>query len=176
MNYLLFLLRILLQEVKERQFLLKSILFGLCYLIVALIFFNFKTYESVFSQTYPLASKFWISYLLFLGTFSILGIRDSILIIVIASLFGINLELVLRKLKFLKNQGNLHITIGAGIVSLISAGCAACGLSFASVVGVAGIVTLLPFHGLLLYLLSIIILFISLLYNLQTLVRVCKIK
>ena len=94
MNYLLFLLRILLQEVKERQFLLKSILFGLCYLIVALIFFNFKTYESVFSQTYPLASKFWISYLLFLGTFSILGIRDSILIIVIASLFGINLVFV----------------------------------------------------------------------------------
>jgi hypothetical protein len=102
--------------------------------------------------------------------------RDSILLIIIALLFGVNLELVLRKLKFLKNQGNLHITIGAGLVSLISAGCASCGLSFASVIGVAGIVSLLPFHGLLLYLLSIAILLASLLYNLQTLVKVCDIK
>ncbi len=176
MSHPLFLLRILLQEARERQFLVKSILFGVFYLVVALIFFNFKTYESVLSQTYPFNSKLWISYLLFIGTFGILGVRDSIFILVISLLFGLNLELVLRKLKFLRNQGNLHITIGAGIVSLISAGCAACGLSFASVIGVASIVTLLPFHGLLLYLLSILILFLSLLYNLQTLVKVCKIK
>lgn len=176
MNHLLFLLRILLQEAKARNFLSKSLILGLIYLVIALLFFNFKTYESVLSQTYPLASKTWISYLIFIGTFSILGIRDSILIIVISFLFGLNLELVLRKLKFLKSQGNLHITIGAGLISLISAGCAACGLSFASVIGVASIVTMLPFHGLLLYLLSILILSVSLLYNLQTLVKVCKIK
>lgn len=176
MNYLLFLLRILLQEAKQRQFLAKSILFGVLYLVIALVFFNFKTYESILSQTYPIHSKLWISYLVFLGSFSILGVRDSILITTISLLFGLNLELVLRKLKFLKNQGNLHITIGAGIVSLISAGCAACGLSFASVIGVASLVSLLPFHGLLLYLLSILILLVSLLYNLQTLVKVCEIK
>lgn len=176
MNYPLFLLRILFQEAKERHFLVKSILFGVFYLVVALVFFNFKTYGSVFSQAYPITAKLWVSYLLFIGTFSILGIRDSILIVVISFLFGLNLELVLRKLKFLRSQGNLHITIGAGIISLISAGCAACGLSFASVIGVASIVTLLPFHGLLLYLLSILILIASLLYNLQTLVKVCKIK
>lgn len=176
MNSLLFLLGILIQELKERHFVAKSILLGLLYLIIALIFFNFKTYESILTQTYPITSKLWISYLLFIGTFNILGLRDSILMIIITLLFGINLELVLRKLKFVKKQGNLHITIGAGLISLISAGCAACGLSFASVIGVASMVAILPFHGLILYFLSIIILLISLLYNLQTLVKVCKLK
>lgn len=176
MNYLQFLLRIFFLECRQRNFLPKSIVLAILYLSLALVFFNFKTYESVFIQSYPLNAKLWISYLILIGSFSILGLRDTLLLIVIALLFGVNLELVLRKIRFLKSQGNLHITIGAGIISLISAGCAACGLSFASVIGVAGAVSLLPFHGLLLYLLSILILFASLLYNLQTLVKVCKLK
>jgi hypothetical protein len=173
---ILFLLQILFKEAKQRNFIVKSIIFGLIYLIVALVLFDFKTYESVLSQAYPVLAKLWISLLLFMGSFSILGLRDSLLIVIIALLFGINLELVIRKLKFLKDNGGLHITFGAGILSLIAAGCASCGLSFASVLGIATIVALLPFHGLELYILSILILFISLLYNLHTLVRVCKIK
>jgi hypothetical protein len=175
-NKLLFLLRILLQETKQRNFILKSVLFGILYFIAALILFDFKTYGSIFSQSYPLTAKLWISYLLFIGSFSILGIRDTILIMIIALLFGVNLELVLRKLKFLKSHGGLHITFGAGLLSLIAAGCASCGLSFASVLGIATIVSLLPFHGLELYIVSILILFVSLLYNLKTLVRVCKLS
>ena len=111
-----------------------------------------------------------------MGSFSILGLRDTILIIVTSFLFGVNLELVLRKLKFLKKSGGLHITFGAGLLSLVAAGCASCGLSFASVLGVATIVGLLPLHGLELYLLSIIILIVSLHLNLQTLVKVCKLR
>lgn len=105
-----------------------------------------------------------------------MGIRDSILIGIISFLFGINLELVLRKLKFLKKRGGLHITFGAGFLSLVAAGCASCGLSFASVLGIATMVSLLPFHGLELYILSIVILSVSLFLNLQTLVTVCKLK
>jgi hypothetical protein len=173
---LVFLLEILLQEARQRNFILKSFVLGFAYLVFALIFFDFKTYESILSQTYSLSSKIYICFLLFVGSFSILGLRDSILVILIALLFGLNLELVLRKLKFLKSRGNLHITLGAGLISLFSAGCASCGLSFASVIGVASVVSMLPYHGLLLYLLSILVLVVSLLYNLQTLVRVCKLK
>jgi hypothetical protein len=172
----IFLLEVLLRETKENNFLLKSVLFGLVYFLIALFLFDFRTYQSIWAQSFPFLAKINISSILFADSFAVLGVRDTILLIIIAFLFGLNLELVLRKLKFLKKQGSLHITFGAGIISLISAGCASCGLSFASVIGVAGAVSLLPFKGLELYILAILILLASLLYNLQTLVRVCKIK
>jgi len=175
-KHLLFLLGILIQEIKQRNFLFKSLLLSLCYFVIALILFDFRTYESVISQSYSFATKLNITSLIFMGSFSILGIRDSILIGVISFLFGINLELVLRKLKSLKDRGGLHITFGAGLLSLVAAGCASCGLSFASVLGIAALVSLLPFRGLELYIVSIVILLISLFLNLQTLVRVCKLK
>lgn len=176
MKRLIFLLQVLASEIKQHNFLIKSLFFGALYLVLALILFDFKTYQSILSQSYDFGTKIYICYLLFIGSFNLLGIRDSILIILISLLFGLNLELVLRKLKFLKKQGNLHITFGAGILSLVSAGCASCGLSFASVIGVAGAVSLLPFKGLELYILALIILLASLFFNLSTLVRVCKIK
>lgn len=176
MKHLLFLLGILIQESKQRNFILKSLIFGLIYLTFALILFDYRTYESVLSQSYSFTAKLNICWLIFIGSFSILGVRDSILVIIISLLFGINLELVLRKLKFLKKRGGLHITFGAGLLSLVAAGCASCGLSFASVLGIAALVSLLPFHGLELYIVSIIILLSSLLLNLQTLVVVCKLK
>lgn len=176
MKHLLFLLGILSQEARQRNFILKSLILGIFYFTIALILFDFKTYESILSQSYPFVVKLNISYLLFIGSFSILGLRDTILIILISFLFGINLELVLRKLKFLKDRGGLHITFGAGLLSLVAAGCASCGLSFASVLGIAALVSLLPFRGLELYIVSILILLVSLLYNLRTLVRVCKIN
>lgn len=176
MKQLLFLLGILAIEIRQRNFLLKSLVIGLFYFIAALILFDYRTYESILSQNYSFAVKLNITSLLFMGSFSILGLRDTILIIVTSFLFGVNLELVLRKLKFLKKSGGLHITFGAGLLSLVAAGCASCGLSFASVLGVATIVGLLPLHGLELYLLSIIILIVSLHLNLQTLVKVCKLR
>lgn len=176
MKQLLFLLGILDQEARQRNFLLKSLLFGLIYFVIALVLFDYRTYESVLSQSYAFTAKLNITSIIFMGSFSILGARDSILIGVISFLFGLNLELVLRKIKFLKKRGGLHITFGAGLLSLVAAGCASCGLSFASVLGIATIVSLLPFHGLELYILSILILLASLFLNLRTLVQVCKLK
>lgn len=176
MNKLSFLFSVFLVEARQRHFILKSVALGTLYLFIALILFEFMLYQNVLSQTYGIAIKLKVILLIFLDSFETLGARDSLLLIIVSLLFGVNLELVLRKLKFLKDHGNLHITIGAGLISLFSAGCAACGLSFASVIGIASVVTLLPFHGLFLFLLSILILLVSLLYNLNTLVKVCKIK
>ena len=176
MKRLFFLINVFVLEAKQRNFITKSLVLGSAYLLIALVLFEFKSYQNVLSQTYAANIKLNVLFQLFAYSFKVLGIRDSMLIVIISLLFGVNLELVLRKIKFLKSSGNFHLTIGAGIISLFSAGCAACGLSFASVIGISSVVTLLPFHGLLLYLLSILILLASLIYNLDTLVKVCKIK
>ncbi len=83
--------------------------------------------------------------------------------------------MVAEKVKFLKKRNNLKITLGAGIISIAAAGCASCGLSFISIVGLGGALAALPFRGFELYIISIAILLLSLYYNLSSLYKVCKI-
>ena len=118
---------------------------------------------------YDFLGKVKVLLYIFLGSLYALSIRDAIL-------FGANVELVLRKIKFLASYGSLHITLGTGLITLAATGCASCGLSLASVVGLGGVLALLPFQGVELYVASILILLASLFYNLHTLVKVCNIK
>lgn len=124
---------------------------------------------------YSLVAKGRIITIIVFGSFQAISERDVLLLLISAVLFGLNIELVLRKIKFLASAGSLHLTFGAGIVTLVATGCASCGLSLASVVGLSAAIAILPFHGLELYFIAILILLVSLFYNLHTLVKVCKI-
>lgn len=176
MKYLLFLLKVLFQESKKRKFIVKALLATFVYAALSILLVNYKSFISFGRSEYDLFPKLKILLLIFFGSFQALSTRDTILLLTTALLFGINIELVFRKLKFLASYGNLHVTIGTGLISIAATGCASCGLSLASIVGLGGVLALLPFHGLELYILSIIVLTVSLFYNLQTLVKVCKIK
>lgn len=171
-----FLLTILLREIKKRKFLPKALFFAFSYLLLAIFLFNYPTFHTFLFNDYAIFAKIRILTILFFGSFQALSIKNSLLLIIVSILFGINIELVLRKLKFLKSQGSLHRAFGAGIVSFVAVGCAACGLSFGSIIGLAWILAMLPFHGLELYIFSIVVLLASLFYNVHTLIKVCKIE
>lgn len=171
-----FLIHVLFDESKKRHFILKSLIFTLIYLKLSVLLINYKSFLSYAFAPYPIFSKIKLLTLIFTGTLLSLTPLDLTLLSIVSLLFGLNVELVLRKLRFLAGQKGLHVTLGAGIISLVAAGCASCGLSLASLVGLSGAIALLPFHGIELYILSICILLASLFYNLSTLVRVCKIK
>ena len=176
MKYPLFLLKELFQESKKNNFLAKSFLVAFLYIVASILIVNYKSFLSFGMSEYSIFPKLKILILIFFGSFQALTTRDTILLLLTAALFGTNVELVLRKIKFLASYGNLHVTIGTGLISIAATGCASCGLSIASIVGLGGTLALLPFHGLELYIVSIIVLTVSLFYNLQTLVKVCKIK
>lgn len=176
MKYLLFLLTVLFQESKKRKFVAKALLAAFVYLALSIILVNYKSFISFGRSEYDLLPKLKILLLIFFGSFQALSTRDTILLLTTAILFGVNIELVFRKMKFLAAYGNLHVTIGTGLITIAATGCASCGLSIASLVGLGGVLALLPFHGLELYVVSIIILTVSLLYNIRTLVKVCNIR
>ncbi len=176
MKYLLFLLRVLFQESKKRKFIVKALLAAFVYAALSILLVNYKSFISFGRSEYDLFPKLKILLLIFFGSFQALSTRDTILLLTTALLFGVNIELVFRKIKFLASYGNLHVTIGTGLITIAATGCASCGLSIASIVGLGGVLALLPFHGLELYVVSIIILTVSLLYNIRTLVKVCNIE
>lgn len=176
MQKLRFLLEVLISESLKRNFILKSLSFSLIYILISLILINYKSYLTFVFSDYSFIAKAKIVFILLFGSFQSVGNLDITLLFVTALLFGLNVELVLRKVRFLASRGSLHLTFGAGLITLAATGCASCGLSLASIVGLTGVIAILPFRGLELYTLSIAILLVSLFYNLNTLVKVCKIE
>jgi hypothetical protein len=174
--YPTFLLKVLIDESKKRNFILKSLFFVFLYLLLSFALINYQSILSIGASEYSIFAKLKIISIIIYGTFQAVSETDAILIILSAILFGLNIELVLRKVKFLASRGSLHLTFGAGLITLVASGCASCGLSLASIVGLSAAIAILPFHGVELYFLAIAILLASLFYNLHSLVKACKIK
>ncbi len=171
-----FLTRILFREINQRLFILKSIFWGFLYLNLALLSTNYTNVFSILGSDYSLGSQISILWTLFWGSFATITPIDVVLLLSASLLFGTNLTLVFRKIKFLARQGSLKLTFGAGLITLVATGCASCGLSFISLFGLGGVVAILPFGGIELYVVSIIMLLLLLFYNLHSYALACKLK
>lgn len=169
-------LLILKQELLNIRSILLVLLLALFFASLSLIIINFQSFSSFIFNDYPLFAKLNIMWLLFIGSFSTTSTLDITLVALMGILFGINMTLLINKFQALKRRGNVRIMFGTGVVSLVAAGCASCGLSFASLIGVTAALSLLPFGGIELYILAILILLASLFFNLKQLIKVCKIN
>lgn len=157
-----------------KSFILSSC-FAFVFFLTASILANIKNVASVLQAPYALFIKAkLLSIILFEGTLTSMGIVDGLFLLTIAILFGLNLALVVSKLSAIKKGGRLSVVFGTGVFSVISAGCASCGLSAASLLGLGGAFAFLPFHGIEFYVLSLIILLISLWVNLGAFAKACR--
>jgi len=158
------------------KFIVRILLYALIYSIFLLALINFRVLANIATNfPNPLMSvKFSSMYLWnYLVT---LPPIDIVLLVIIAILIGLNIQLISLKIKNITKQKNLRLTYGAGLLSIVGTGCATCGFSVLSVIGLGGVVTLLPFGGIELSYLTIVILTLSLWYNLKTMYAACKIK
>jgi len=166
--------------IKQELFPLKSVFSVLAlstlFILFSFVIINYKSYASFVFASYPFFAKLKIISLIFIGTFYATSPIDIVFLTVMAVLFGINMTMVINKFSLLKRKGNLRIMFGTGIVSIAAAGCASCGLSFASLIGISAALTILPFGGVELYIIAIILLLISFYFNLKQLIKVCKVK
>lgn len=153
-----------------------SIIFALMALLFAFFVLNLTSYVTFLSANYPLFSKITILYYITIGSFSAISKTDSFFLVITCLLVGVNTALVVEKIKALKQSKSLKLTFGAGIVSLAATGCASCGLSLASVVGLTGVLVALPFGGIELYSLSVMVLLGILFYNLNSYRKVCGLR
>ncbi|HVZ66642.1 MAG TPA: hypothetical protein VG917_00075 [Patescibacteria group bacterium] len=165
-----------LKESVDLKFILKSFIYALLFLLVAGIVINIVNIISAFSYHYPILLESKLIFIYIAGTFQTVSNIDIVFLVVISALFGANLALVIEKLKFIKKQNNLRLTFGAGIISIAAAGCATCGLSIMSLIGLAAVLAFLPLHGLEFYILAIIVLVLSFIYNLNSIYKACRIR
>jgi hypothetical protein len=112
---------------------------------------------------YSINYKFNIFTSLFLGMWNSMSGTGFALLVISAILTGINLSLLVKKVKSLRSQGNLKVVVGGStLIGIVSSGCASCGLPILALLGLSGSVAYLPFRGIELSSLSVILLLFSL--------------
>ncbi len=124
---------------------------------------NLQLVGFTLTASYPLSAKFLILYSLLGGLFTSMTPFSLFLLFLSALLTGANLTLIYQKISFLRQLGNLKLTVGGGLVlGIVGSGCSACGLPVLSLFGLTGSVAFLPLQGGELAFISVIMLAVSL--------------
>ena len=170
------LLRTIKLEVLTPRFFLLSLLFSFLYIFLFVFVPNNKLLLYSFVN-FPIHTTFNLFTSLVVGLPKSVSNIDLLLLLVTAGLVGVNISLILKTLKRLKNQ-KVRISVGGGtILAIVATGCSACGLSIISLFGLtAATFAFLPFRGMELNLFAISVLLLSFVYTLRKLNEVCEIK
>lgn len=140
------------------------------YILLSVILLNYKFLLATTSSTFQLSAKISIFFSLLQGTWTSINHTDFILMIVNAIFFGINILLIIKTLSVIEHQGKVRLSIGgATIISLVTTGCASCGLSIISILGITASLSFLPFYSMLFHLSATLILIFSTCYMLKKL-------
>jgi len=103
-------------------------------------------------------------FILMLGFYNLILFSSFISLVIISLLLGMLFSLIFYKINILKGNGKKFglISIIGAFLGAFAPGCAACGLGLASILGLSGaFLTFLPFKGLELSILAIVILGIA---------------
>ena len=132
----------------------------------ALLFYLLNVIISDFSGLRAIAGNysFFISMKLvfyyFVGFLSTLDLYSAFFIVLIALLFGSYISLFTFKvvqIRKSRDEGSFVCTLGV-LLGFIATGCAACGVGIASVLGLGGFLIFLPFNGMEIYVIAVILL------------------
>lgn len=144
--------------------------FAVCYIILSALLLNYKLVNDTITNNFSLNSKLTIYFALLQGIWTTMHIWDSALLILNGLLVGINLLLIGKTIFLLEHMGKVRLSIGgAALITLVTTGCASCGLSLLSILGLSTSLSFLPFHGLELRVAATLILLISGIYMLYQL-------
>ena len=110
-----------------------------------------------------------ILFSVWLSIFTAITWIDSALLIITALLLGVNVSLLVFTTQRLKGKKLKLVIGGTGLLGFVSTGCAVCGFSLLSFLGLGAGIAALPFGNTSLYLLTIAILAASAVYMVKSL-------
>jgi hypothetical protein len=155
--------------------------------IVAFIYYSFSAllinYKLVLIALFErndLSYKLNIIWQLIRGSYYALGFSDFILLTITSILVSINLMFVIKLITNLKkSKGKYTLSLGgSSVLAVLVAGGCSCGFSVLSILGLAGVVSLLPFGSLGIHLFVVGLLLFSIFFSANTYHKevVCKVK
>jgi len=164
----------LVQTIKQEIFSPSSLIIVACisalYILLSDFFLSVKNILSFFSGNFGISYKINFVFLILLGFWGTLSLLDQILLLLNALLVGLNILLVYKTVSIMRHNGKMRLSIGgATLISLITSGCASCGISVITFLGLSSAFSFLPFRGLELHIGATVLLIASFIYMLRKL-------
>ncbi|HSW87602.1 MAG TPA: hypothetical protein VLG12_00395 [Candidatus Saccharimonadales bacterium] len=143
---------------------------AILYALITLYLFDYHLVQQTWFGNFPISYKFSLMIALLQGFQTLFSPFDLFLLLITALLVGINFMLALSNIQKIKQKGKLSLSLGgASIIGLAATGCTTCGLSLFALFGLSAAVSSLPFHGLELHIVALVLLLLSLGYMIKKL-------
>lgn len=163
---------------KSKKFIIPALAIALAYVLLITYLMNYRLAKDTAFGSYPLTYKWNIMVSLIQGLGTSMTGFSVFLLMLTGALTGINLTLVTLRLAALKSAGKLHVMVGgSSLLAIVGSGCAACGLPVIGLLGLSGSVLYLPFRGMELSIIAVLLLLMTLYFMIVTYPteQVCKI-
>ncbi len=145
-----------------RNFLISTITISVVYFILSIYLMNARLVSDTLLGISPITYKVKLFVALLQGASTTVSTTALLLLSLTAFLTGANLTLIGMKLLLVRRIGGLHFIAGGGsVLGTIGSGCATCGLPIVSLLGLSGSIAYLPFRGMELSYIAVIVLAIS---------------
>jgi len=157
--------------------LLSTLTISSLYLLLVTLLMNSSLARDTFLGSYGIGYKIQILLSLIQGMWTSMTLLGLVILFLIAVLTGANLTLLFEKIRVLKKFDKLQVVVGGNsLLGMVGSGCVACGLPILSLLGLGSSLTYLPYRGVELSYLSLVLLSISLYMLIRTRNQSCAVN
>src|SRR3989344_8555242 len=147
----------------SKKIIIPTLLIGALYVILTVYLMNVGLVKDTIFGSHSLSYKWNLLVALLTGMWTAMSKLSLMLLMIVAILTGANLTLVVQRLRTIRASGKMSFMIGgSSLLGIIGSGCASCGLPILAFLGLSGAIFYLPFQGLELSVLAIVLLSVSL--------------
>ena len=146
----------------SKSFLIIAFFVAFFYFVISIYLPNIALVKQTLLGGFGINYKVSILISLFMGAGSAISVSNLLTLITISILSGVNIALFFKRFGVVKSSGKLTFVVGGGsLLSVAGSGCISCGLPILGILGFGGSLAYLPFRGLELSVLAILLLGIS---------------
>lgn len=151
------------KKIWSKKIIIPTLLIVFLYVMTTIYLMNAGLVKDALFGTHSLSYKWNLLMALLAGMWTAMSTLSLVLLIVASILTGANLVLVVQRLKTIQASGKMSFVVGgSSLLGIVGSGCASCGLPILAFLGLSGAIFYLPFRGLELSVLAIILLSVSL--------------
>jgi hypothetical protein len=160
------------QELTSPTVLIGGVSLSILYLVISTLIINVKLISETLTGNYPVVDKLTLILTLITGITTLYSPIELIIISLMGFLMGINIVLLIKSLHERKKTGDWSFGLGM-LGTVATTGCASCGITLLSFLGPSVSLSLLPFQGIFLQMVSMVLLILSLIHTLNRRVKNC---
>src|SRR3989338_8821435 len=151
------------RAILSKKLIISTAIIAITYVIATIYLMNAGLVKDAVFGSHSLNYKWNLLIALLAGMWTAMSRLSLILLVVVAILTGANLTMVVQRFQTIRASGKMSLTIGgSSLLGIVGSGCASCGLPILAFLGLSGAVFYLPFQGIELSVLAIVLLTVSL--------------